>query len=562
MSTAGIILKGTERLLALQERDRCEGSLIEFSQYVWPVVEPAIPFVRGWVLEAIAEHLEAVAYGQIRRLLINVPPGFTKSLMTDVFFPAWLWGPLNRPHMRFLCAAYSEHLTVRDNMRCRSIIVSDRYQALWKNRFRVSTDQFTKIKFANDKTGWKLATSVGGIGTGERADIVIVDDPNNPMEMESEAIRETTKMWFTEILPDRLNNQALSSIIVIQQRTHQEDVSGIALEREMGYTHLMIPMRHDRTRHCTTVIGIDETGEEVTWTDPREEEGELAWLERFPPKVCDELERDKAPYAWAGQYQQLPGPRGGSIIKNDYWQVWTDRVFPNLEYIVASLDSAYTEKEANDPSALTIWGVFREQNEVVESSDILWQPRRGQVLAPVDGRPKIILMWAWEDWLALDELVERVVGCCIKGAKSRWGDPSFAVDRLLIESKASGISVYQEMLRLVRGRGNLGVELFDPKRYGDKSARLHGVQHIFADGMVYAPVDPDTGNDKKYASMVIDQCAIFPNGARDDLVDSTSMALRWLRDMGFALRREENALAAEEEMRYVSPSSALPLYQV
>lgn len=561
MSTAEIILRGTERLLNLQERERCEKSLMAFSEYVWPVVEPAIPFVRGWVLEAIAEHLEAVAFGQIRRLLINVPPGFTKSLMTDVFFPAWLWGPLNRPHTRFLCAAYSEHLTVRDNMRCRSIIVSDRYQKMWKNRFSVSTDQFTKIKFANDKTGWKLATSVGGIGTGERADIVIVDDPNNPMEMESEAVRNTTKMWFTEILPDRLNNQSLSSIIVIQQRTHQEDVSGIALTREMGYTHLMIPMRHDRTHHCVSLIK-NKDGDIPFWEDPRSEEGELAWPERFPPYICDELERDKGPYAWTGQYQQLPSPRGGSIIKEDYWQVWRESVFPNLEYIVASLDSAYTEKETNDPSALTIWGVFREQGEEVESSDILWQPRRGQVLAPVDGRPKIMLMWAWEDWLSLDELVERVVGCCIRGAKSRWGDPSFPVDRLLIESKSSGISVYQEMLRLVRGRGNLGVELVDPKKYGDKSARLHGVQHIFADGMVYAPVDPDTGLDKKYANLVIDQCAIFPNGARDDLVDSTSMAIRWLRDMGFALRREENALAAEEEMRYISPSSVLPLYQV
>jgi hypothetical protein len=390
MSVAKIILKGTERLLDLQNRDRCEGSLIDFSEYIWPVVEPAIPFVRGWVLEAIADHLEAVAHGHIRRLLINVPPGFTKSLMTDVFFPAWLWGPLNRPHMRFLCAAYSEHLTVRDNMRCRSIITSDRYQGLWKNRFKVSSDQFTKIKFANDKTGWKLATSVGGIGTGERADIVIVDDPNNPMEMESEAVRETTKMWFTEVLPDRLNNQSLSSIIVIQQRTHQEDVSGIALSREMGYTHLSIPMRHDRSRHCVTVLGVDEAGEKVTWEDPRTEEGELAWPERFPPKVCYELERDKGPYAWHGQYQQLPTPRGGSIIKDDYWQVWSEKLFPNLEYIVASLDSAYTEKETNDPSALTIWGVFRDDTDADRQRPMTCSGSRetGRPFAQSPGDPK------------------------------------------------------------------------------------------------------------------------------------------------------------------------------
>ena len=552
MSLANIILKGTDRLLSLQNRDKCEGSLIEFAEYVWPVVEPAIPFVRGWVLDAISEHLEAVAHGHIRRLLINVPPGATKSLMTDVFFPAWLWGPLNRPHMRFLCAAYSEHLTVRDNMRCRSIITSDRYQNLCKNRFRVSSDQFTKIKFANDKTGWKLATSVGGIGTGERADIVIVDDPNNPMEMESEAIRETTKMWFTEVLPDRLNNQATSSIIVIQQRTHEEDVSGIALTREMGYTHLMIPMRHDRSRHCVTDLKTTE------WSDPRTEEGELAWPERFPPHIVDELERDKGPYAWASQYQQTPGPRGGSIIKMDYWQMWKEANFPNFEYIVASLDSAYTEKETNDPSALTIWGVFRDDDTVdlPEGADILWHPRQGQTMRQVTGRPKIMLLWAWEDWLAFPDLVDRVMLNCLKGPhKSKWGDPSFPVDRLLIESKASGISVYQELYRMIGGSGRMGIELIDPKKYGDKVARVHGIINLFSDEMVYAP-------DRSYADLAINQCAMFPHGARDDIVDSTSMALRWLRNSGFAMRREENALAVEDELRYISPSASLPLYQV
>lgn len=557
MSLAKIILKGTERLADLQTRDRCEAHLLDFAEYVWPVVEPAIPFVKGWVIEAIAEHLEAVALGHVRRLLINVPPGFTKSLMTDVFFPAWLWGPLNRPHMRFLCAAYSEHLTVRDNMRCRSIITSDRYQKLWSNRFKVSSDQFTKIKFANDKTGWKLATSVGGIGTGERGDIVIVDDPNNPMEMESETVRDTTKMWFTEVLPDRLNNQAVSSIIVIQQRTHEEDVSGIAIAREMGYTHLMVPMRHDPGRHCVTVLGHDTAGEEILWEDPRTENEELAWPERFPPKIVDDLERDKGPYAWTTQYQQWPGPRGGSIIKDTYWQLWKDDNLPSFEYIIASLDGAYTEKTHNDPSALTIWGVFRDNQEVdtPEASDTLWQPRRGQTMAPVTGRPKIMLLWAWEEWLQFHDLVDKVIATCIRGPHNKKGVPSFPVDRLIVEAKATGMSVGQELHRLVRGSGQLAVELIDPKKYGDKVARVHAVEHMFADNMIYAPV-------RAFSDMVINQCAMFPHGARDDLVDSTSMALRWLRDTGFALRQEESALAAEEEMRYISPSAALPLYQV
>src|SRR5512143_1152770 len=117
------------------DKQAAEGSLLKFAEYVWPVVEPAIPFIKGWAIEAIAEHLEAVTHGHIRRLLMNVPPGFTKSLMTDVFWPAWEWGPRNMPWLRYVCASYSNHLTERDNMRCRNIVISDRYKKLWGRRF-------------------------------------------------------------------------------------------------------------------------------------------------------------------------------------------------------------------------------------------------------------------------------------------------------------------------------------------------------------------------------------------------------------------------------------------
>ena len=182
--TAEIVAKATKRILQLREKERCEETLLEFVKYMWPVVEPATPFKIGWVLEAIAEHLEAVTYGHIRRLLINVPPGFTKSLMTDVFWPAWEWGPQNLPHLRYVCAAYGQHLTERDNMRCRNVVINDRYQRNWGDRYQISNAQFTKVKFENTATGWKLATSVSGIGTGERGDRIIVDDPNNVKDAE------------------------------------------------------------------------------------------------------------------------------------------------------------------------------------------------------------------------------------------------------------------------------------------------------------------------------------------------------------------------------------------
>lgn len=535
-----------------------EGSLLEFSEYVWPVVEPAIPMIRGWAMEAICEHLEAVTAGHIKRLLMNVPPGFSKSLLTDVFWPAWEWGPRNMPWLRYVCASYSNHLTERDNMRCRNIVMSERYQRLWKSRFGISNEQFTKIKFANDKTGWKLATSVGGIGVGERGDRFIIDDPNNTMEMESQVTRDTTNMWFTEVVPDRLNNQTESAIVVIQQRLHEDDVSGTALSRDMGYTHLMIPMEHDSARHCVTVLGIDEDDNEVNWEDPRIDDGILAWPERFPEEACRALERDKGPYAWAGQYQQSPEPRGGAIIKRDFWKMWEEAKFPPCEYILASLDSAYTEKQENDPSALTVWGVFRHETVITRPArmgynsdyyNAITNNVGEEIETRVFSMPKVILLYAWQDRLPFPELMQRVIDTCTVDSRT-IGHPRFPIDRLIIEAKASGMSVAQEMRSIFAQTGRFGVELIPANRGQDKVARVHSIQHLFSEGMVYAP-------DKSWADMVIDQCAVFPKSKHDDLVDSTSMALRYLRDNGFALRREEQVVASEEEIRYKPQMPAL-----
>src|SRR6266478_3362800 len=132
-----LVAFATKKFREKKEARSYEKSLIEFMDYMWEVCEPAIPFIRGWAIEAIAEHLEAVTRGEIRRLLINVPPGFSKSLLTDVFWPAWEWGPQNHPSYRYICASYASHLTERDNMRCRNVVMNDRYQRLWGNRFKI-----------------------------------------------------------------------------------------------------------------------------------------------------------------------------------------------------------------------------------------------------------------------------------------------------------------------------------------------------------------------------------------------------------------------------------------
>ena len=295
-----------------------EESLFEFIKLMWPVLEPNREFVDGWAIRAICDHLEAVTRGEIRRLLMNVPPGFMKSLTTQVFWPAWEWGPRNLPSMRYVGASYADQLTVRDNRRTRNLITSELYQRLWGDRFFLTQDQNAKVRFDTNHTGFKLATSVGGLGMGERGDRFIIDDPNNVKTGESEAVRNEVLQWFTEVVPTRINDPMLSAIIVIMQRVNEQDVSGLILANELGYEHLCIPMEFELDHPHKSKTSIH-------FVDPRTEDGELAWPERFPK---EHLEKDLKPslrawggsYAEAGQLQQRPSPRGGGMFKKDNWK--------------------------------------------------------------------------------------------------------------------------------------------------------------------------------------------------------------------------------------------------
>lgn len=269
------------------------------------MLEPGRPYVHGWHIDALAEHLEAVSDGRLLRLLINVPPGTMKSLATSVAWPAWEWGPRNEPWRRYVCASYSRTLSIRDNRRCRRLVESDWYRARWGDRVRLVGDQNAKELYETSATGFKLATSVGGVGTGQRGDRVIIDDPHNVLDGESAAKRLEAILWFTEVMPTRLNDPKTSAIVVIMQRVHEADVSGEILARELGYEHLMLPMRFEPERRCSTAIGF---------TDPRTAEGELLFPARFPPEVVERDEKVLGEYATAGQLQQRPAPRKGGLF--------------------------------------------------------------------------------------------------------------------------------------------------------------------------------------------------------------------------------------------------------
>ena len=293
---------------ALEEKARAERKLIDFVRLTWSVLDPGHPFIGGWAVEAICEHLQAVADRQIRKLLITVPPGFGKSKTGDVYFPAWMWGPRNRPEARFLSASYAEHLTIRNNRDCRNLLKSDVYQSLWGDRFKFAGDQDAKKRFDNDHRGYKIATHVGG-ATGDRGDFLNLDDAHNVQEGESDAVRESTLTWFTETWLTRFFD-ATSAYLVWMQRVHHRDVAGLIIEKELGFVHLNLPMEFEVERRCKTVIGFE---------DPRKEEHELLAPERMDAAFLAEKKKDLAahggPYAYAAQYQQRPVPREGGMFQ-------------------------------------------------------------------------------------------------------------------------------------------------------------------------------------------------------------------------------------------------------
>jgi predicted phage terminase large subunit-like protein len=266
-------------------------------------------YVHGWHIDAVAEHLTAITDGQISRLLINVPPGMMKSLLVGVLWPAWEWGPRNRPSTRVVATSHSIPLAVRDNLKARRLVQSEWYQGLWGDRVKLTGDQNAKTKFENTATGFRDAMAFRSL-TGSRGDRVVIDDPHSVDGAESEAERTSVTQTFLESVPTRLNDPKRSAIVVVMQRLHERDVSGVAIAKGLGYEHLCLPMEFEPERRCRTSIGF---------ADPRNEDGELLFPGRFPREV---VERDKiplGPYAVAGQFQQRPVPREGGLFKREWF---------------------------------------------------------------------------------------------------------------------------------------------------------------------------------------------------------------------------------------------------
>lgn len=288
-------------------REKCK-TLAGFTREAWHVLEPNTQYVHNWHIDAVCEHLEAVSNGEINRLLINIWPGASKSLLTSVLWEAWEWGPRNKPSLRYITTAFSETPVKRDTRKCRDLILSEWYQTLWPHVNLVRT---AEMSFANSVTGTREGIPFGSL-TSQRGDRLVIDDPHSTETAESPAERTATTRKFREGALNRLNDQERSAIVVMMQRLHEDDISGVILSKHMGYEHLMLPLEFEIERRCSTSIGF---------TDPRTEDGESGDLQRFPPTTIAKLKVEMGAHAFASQYQQRPAPRDGGMFKRQWFEV-------------------------------------------------------------------------------------------------------------------------------------------------------------------------------------------------------------------------------------------------
>jgi len=448
-------------------------SLKEFIKNSWQTIEPGRDFYDNWHIDAISEHLQAVVNGQIKRLIINIPPRHMKSISVAVALPAWTWTV--QPQKRFLFASYAASLSVRDSVKCRRLIDSKWYKEHFGEVFKLTGDQNQKQRFENNQTGYRIATSVDGALTGEGGDIIIIDDPHNVREAESSAVRESVLDWWDQAMQTRLNDPKTGAFVIIMQRVHENDLTGHILRNEYNdWDHLCLPARYELGHPSPTKSSLN-------FTDPRTKENQLLWPERIDHKTLDSLEKSLGSYASAGQLQQRPMPKGGGILKAEWWVPWEKEDLPDIEYIIQSWDTAFSTKEKTSYSARTTWGVFR---------------RHGQVNA--------IVLDMWYDRVTYPEL--RAI------AQEAYNE--YEPDAVLIEKKASGQSLLQD-LRMA----GIPVIPYSPDR--DKEARAHAASALLEDGRIFFPYD------KKWSKNLIDICAAFPAGDNDDIVDTCTQA--WLR---------------------------------
>jgi predicted phage terminase large subunit-like protein len=450
---------------------KLSSDLASFARRAWRELRPE-PLAWNWHHDLVCEYLTLCRAGKIRRLVVNIPPRSTKSMLVSVLFPSWCW--TSDPSLSFITASYSEALSVDMNLRRRNLMTGAWYQRMWPNMVQFAPDQNQKALYENTRHGLALACGAGGAVLGRGGDFLILDDFQDPGQANSSVERANSLRTFNDTFRSRFNTPAEGCIIVVQQRLHENDVSGHLLEQEPGeWVHVRVPMIADRDE----VITFPISGRVI-----KRKDGDLLQPSRFTAKWCEQMRVCLGGAVWAGQYLQRPAPAGGAILKPSEL-VREQGPAPKMERTIISLDTAYSANTSADYSAAVVIGVHQKRYHILN---------------------------VWRDRAEFPKLKRATVGLA----------EMYPGATVVIEPKASGLSLLQEL------RAGTGLVVVSHPISGDKIQRAHSIAPLFESHRLMVPEVAPWMADFEH------ECEMFPAGRHDDQVDALTLGLDYLRTRG------------------------------
>lgn len=502
-------MEPTQRSKHVLERLRKEEiDLSAFIREAWHVVESGRPYVHGKHIDAIAEHLTAVTNGEIKRLLVNMPPRHGKSTIITVIWRMWSW--LQHPEHRWLCASYALSLAIRDNLKCRRIIESNWFQEHYGYRFQLAPDQNQKMRFENTKGGYSLVTSVGASATGEGGDCLLIDDPHSIDEKTSDTMRLAALGWFQDTWYTRRNDPIQSSMVVVGQRIHDKDVSGYILSGDTGeeWTHLNLAAEYEHGYHCKTFF-MDGS---LRWQDWRSAPGELLWPSRFPKTMLEQAKQRHGALGYAALYQQQPVPSTGGLFKESWFRYFEeteeayilhcssgDKSFLKSDcWKFGTGDLAISSKQTADYTVFCVWAVTPDM--------------------------RLLLLHVFRD--RIDNATQLRT---LKSLHVQY-DPDF----WKIESVAYQLAFLQQAI-------SEGLPCREYRPVKDKVSRASTASVFQENERVFHLKGASWGTDCRSEMLV------FPLGAHDDFVDNNSMATEEIALSGLPSWAEESESTLQQE---------------
>jgi len=496
--------------------------LFDFIKTAWRILEPAEPFVDNWHLHLFVEHAEAISTNRLPEpnMLINTPPGTTKSLFWAVLWPAWEW--TWAPWTRWLTLSYDDALAMRDAVRCRRLMQTEWYRerAMYEP-WKFVGDQNVKSNYVNDKTGWRIATSIKGAVTGNHAHRVLCDDPHNVRKAESDAERENTLSIWREAIPSRVLPSGTR--VMIGQRTHEEDATADWLSREHDDIHHIelrmeyeVPPKQADSGDDIAPLICGLNGKEH---DPRKKDGDLLVADRYPRPVLERRKIELGPYAYAAQYQQSPTPRAGMVL-DPGWIVQSPEGMDLSQYdLVMVWDLNYSSKDASD-----------------------WTVGMLAAVQKVSDLPKIYIVGIYRDHLGEvqhDQVIaEQIV---------LYKPLLVGIERRAYEKQgATQDLVRRVMLRLDHAKVVTSIEPIEADV--DKVSRAMIIPGRAKAGLICA--------DKRAAwwTDFSRELSVFPRGSHDDQVDCLAHLVRLVVEKLTVVRSQRTLLGHSSHVQYVDPS--------